>query len=266
MENKQGKILFIPHGGGPLPLLNDAGHNKMVEFLKRITSSIGKPSVILVISAHWEEDIVSITSADSPSLIYDYYGFPEESYNITYPVQGSPVFAEKIYQLLQQQDIEVKKDIERGLDHGVFVPLKIMYPDADVPCVQLSLHKSLEPQLHINIGKALSELRNENVLILGSGFSFHNLRALMSNTVNQVDEDNVAFEEWLIDTCTNQGLTTLERENRLKHWSEAPSARYCHPREEHLLPLHVCAGMASAAAELVFSGDVAGKKTSAFLW
>ena len=261
-----GSVLLIPHGGGPMPLLGDESHRSMVSFLKEIRPTLGDPSAILVISAHWEEDEAVITSGETPSLIYDYYGFPDEAYEIEYPVPGDPVLARKIYDLLQDSGIRTRLDDRRGFDHGLFVPLKIMFPEASIPCVQLSLINTLDPETHIEIGKALSDLRKENVLILGSGFSFHNLKAFFSQTTDVSDPKNEAFERWLIDTCTNENISDDEREMRLIEWSNAPFARYCHPREEHLLRLHVCFGLSNTIARLVFDGNVAGKKTSGFRW
>lgn len=259
-------VLFIPHGGGPLPLLGDRHHESMVRFLQEITPEFGKPSSILVISAHWEENTATITSGDSPSLIYDYYGFPDESYEIQYPAPGAPGLADKIHDLLTESNIESTMNDQRGFDHGLFVPLKLMYPLANIPCVQLSLLKSLDPEEHIRIGRALSALRNENILILGSGFSFHNLRAMMTGQSGQNDEKNEAFERWLVETCTDIKMNESERTERLSEWEQAPFARYCHPREEHLLPLHVCYGIGQKPAKLVFNDYMLGKKTSAFLW
>jgi 4,5-DOPA dioxygenase extradiol len=259
-------VLYIPHGGGPLPLLDDKGHQDMVSFLKGITSNLGKPSAILVISAHWEEDNATITSGKSPSLLYDYSGFPEEAYEIKYPATGNPGLAGKVFNLLQASGIEARLDSHRGFDHGLFVPLKIMFPGANIPCIQISLLTGLDPEAHIQLGRALSGLSNENVLILGSGLSFHNMRAFFSREAGTPDEKNEAFEHWLIDTCTNDALSENERARRLTAWSDAPYARYCHPREEHLLPLHVCYGFSGSAARLVYDGKVMGKRASAFLW
>ena len=258
-------VLFIPHGGGPLPLFGDESHLALVSFLKEITLSLPLPSSILIISAHWEEDIVTITNVKRPSLIYDYYGFPKEMYQIKYPAPGDPVLAKKIYKLFQDSGIETKLDEQRGFDHGMFIPLKIMFPEANIPCVQVSLLKNLDPESHIKIGKTLSKLRNENTLIIGSGFTFHNMKALMSQNAD-VDSKNEKFEQWLIDTCTNPNYSPSMKEQKLIDWSKAPFARYCQPREEHLLPLHVCVGAALSNAKLVFEGKVSGKKTSAFLW
>lgn len=271
MESDSAKILapvlFIPHGGGPLPLLGETSHRELVSFLKEIANTLGRPSAILVISAHWEENLVTITSGENPSLIYDYSGFPDAAYKIQYPAPGDPVLAGKLSRLLQAGGIKARLDDQRGFDHGLFVPLKIMYPQADIPCVQLSLVNNLVPEIHIGIGKALLALRKENVLVIGSGFTFHNLRAFRPGAVDNPDAGNEAFEQWLIDTCTNLEIPANEREKRLVEWANAPFARYCHPREEHLLPLHVCYGLSSnATARLMFDGKVIGKRTSAFLW
>ena len=265
---KKGTVLFIPHGGGPLPILGDSRHKEIIKFLKKIKFRINKPSSIIVISAHWEEDEVNITSGEKPSLIYDYYGFPEESYKITYPAPGNSKLANKIKKLLKAKDINSTLNPERGFDHGVFIPLKIMYPDASITCVQISLLKNLDPKKHIEMGKALSSLMDENILILGSGMSFHNLNILLSGS-ESTDSDNAKnkeFDDWLVNVCAGDKLNNVEKEKALIEWIKAPSARFCHPREEHLIPLHVCYGIKNKKADLVFNDNVIGKKVSAFLW
>ncbi|MBU0943060.1 MAG: dioxygenase [Proteobacteria bacterium] len=264
-EKQPGSVLFIPHGGGPLPLLGEESHEKLVAFLQGISQRFVEPAAIVVISAHWEEERATITSASAPPLLYDYSGFPDAAYKIEYPAPGHPILAHKMYDLLQESGVEARLDAHRPFDHGLFIPLKLMYPGAAIPCVQLSLLKSLDPERHIRIGRALSALRKENILILGSGFSFHNLRALLSDSGGP-DTQNEAFNHWLVETCTNPVLSSAEREKRLIAWSDAPFARYCHPREEHLLPLHVCCGLTDSPAKIVFDGKVMGKKVSAFLW
>ena len=259
-------VLFLSHGGGPMPLLGDASHHQLIQFTQEITQSFATPSAILVISAHWEEAQPTITSAAFPSLIYDYNGFPKEAYEIKYPASGAPELANKMFNLLNSAGIAAKLDDQRGFDHGVFVPLKLMYPQADIPCVQLSLVNSLKPNQHIQIGKALADLRKENVLIIGSGFTFHNMRVFFSATTNESQEKNVAFEQWLVDTSSSKQYTEAQREQRLIHWENAPAARYCHPREEHLLPLFVCYGAAGAAAKQVFELEILGKMSSAYIW
>jgi len=266
MKSHKSKILYIPHGGGPLPLFNDPGHKNMIKFLKEITPELGSPDSVLLISAHWEERVPTVTGAKYPELIYDYYGFPEETYQINYPAPGNPELAEKIFKLMNTQQIDANISPERGFDHGMFVPLKIMYPDANIPCVQLSLVRGLDSETHIKLGKVLSQLKNENILILGSGFSFHNLRALIMGDMRRKDIQNEEFEEWLTHTCISPDISEEQRASNLINWQSAPNARYCHPREEHLLPLHVCYGIANSEAELIFSDKILGKKASAFLW
>ncbi len=259
-------VLFIPHGGGPLPLLGDRHHAELVSFLGDITSTLGRPAAIAVISAHWVSDGVTITSGATPSLIYDYSGFPAEAYHIRYPAPGAPDLASRTGQLLRDNGIEARLDDQRGFDHGVYVPLKLMYPDAGIPCIQLSLVRGLDPEFHIRIGEALSALRRQNVLVMGSGFSFHNMRAFSFRGNTGPDPMNAAFEDWLLQTCTRGDLPEQERRQALIGWEDAPHARYCHPGEEHLLPLQVCYGVAGTAARRVFDGTVLGKQASAFLW
>lgn len=249
-----------------MPLLGDGGHRHMVDFLIRITAQLGEPSAILVISAHWEEDQATITSGKFPPIIYDYFGFPPESYQITYPAPGNPALARKIYELLKKSGIDARMDEQRGFDHGLFVPLKIMYPDARIPCVQLSLLEGLDPAAHIQLGKALSGLRDQNVLILGSGFSFHNMQAFFSSNAGQPDSKNESFQRWLIETCTDKNLSGEGREGKLINWQSAPFARYCHPREEHLIPLHVCTGLTGSSGSVAFDGQVLGKRAIGLLW
>jgi aromatic ring-opening dioxygenase catalytic subunit (LigB family) len=259
-------ILFFPHGGGPLPLLNEPGHANMNRFLRSYPETIPKPDAIIVISAHWEEPVIAITATQSPSLLYDYTGFPAETYEYEYPAPGNSELAERVQRLLQQAEIDCHLDHERGFDHGMFVPLMLMYPEADIPCIQISLAASLDAAEHVRIGKALTDLKTENLLILGSGFSFHNMKALMSKHDDSIDPRNQEFETWLAQTCSDPGLAETEREQSLINWETAPHARYCHPREEHLLPLQVCYGIGQSAAIMVFQDKVAGFITSAYQW
>jgi len=267
MENK-GQVLFIPHGGGPLPILGHKGHQQMVSFLKNFNQILSKPSAIIVISAHWEEDEVKITGGENPQLIYDYYGFPDESYKITYPAPGNVNLANKIKKLLDKDNIKSSLDKTRGFDHGVFIPLKLLYPDASIPCVQISLLKGLDPKKHIQIGKALRDLMNEDILIIGSGMSFHNLKILLSSSnISNEEEKNINdFDKWLVKIFTDKKITNNEREKEIINWANAPAAKFCHPREEHLIPLHVCMGIKSSSAKLVFNDKIMGATCSAFLW
>ena len=174
--------------------------------------------------------------------------------------------ANQVKQLLNESGIEAKLDKDRGFDHGLFVPLKIMYPDAGIPCIQLSLVKGLDPTEHIKIGLTLSGLEYENLLIIGSGFSFHNMKAFFSPDTDDSKMMNERFEEWLIDTCSNVHIEETERIKRLENWEYAPFARYCHPREEHLLPLHVCYGIANSACKKYIELRILHKKSSFYLW
>jgi aromatic ring-opening dioxygenase catalytic subunit (LigB family) len=263
-ENKT-QIVYFSHGGGPLPILGDPGHKAMVDFMIQLPSQLRKPDAILVISAHWEESAATLLGAQNPAMFYDYYGFPDQAYEITYPAPGSPEVANRISGYLENNNIPTYIDPQRGFDHGLFIPLKLMYPQADIPCLQLSLLRGLNPKAHIALGNALRELNNENILVIGSGFSFHNMRAFSWQGIGTPDPANDAFQNWLIEVCTGP-LPHSEREQRLIEWEKAPSARYCHPREEHLLPLHVCLGMADGPARLIFDDQILGKRGVAFMW
>jgi 4,5-DOPA dioxygenase extradiol len=259
------QAVFFSHGGGPLPILRDASHQAMVEFMTRLPARLAQPDAIIVVSAHWEEHAATLLGAPNPPMFYDYYGFPHRAYSITYPAPGQPALAERIAGLLEKEGIPARIDTRRGFDHGLFIPLKLMYPQADIPSIQLSLLRGLEPVAHLALGKALRELLSENILVIGSGFSFHNLNAFFSQTAGRPDAANEAFQDWLIETCTGS-LSQSEREQHLIEWEQAPSARYCHPREEHLLPLHVCVGMMGRPAAVAFDDQILGKRGVAFLW
>ena len=264
-STRAAQIVFLSHGGGPLPILGDPGHKAMVEFMKWLPSRLKKPDAILAVSAHWEEPAATLLSAKNPPMLYDYYGFPDQAYSITYPAPGNPELAERVAGMLRKNNISVRMDNQRGFDHGVFIPLKLMYPQADIPVIQLSLIRGLNPAAHVALGRALRELLTENILVVGSGFTFHNQNAFFGRSGNGSDPRNDAFQDWLIETCTGP-FAQAEREQRLIDWEKVPNARYCHPREEHLLPLHVCQGMANEAAEVVFDDQILGKRGVAFLW
>ncbi len=260
------KALFISHGGGPLPLLGDPAHQEMVSCLTNIAVSFPKPDALVVVSAHWEEKIPTITSGQSPSLIYDYYGFPVESYEIQYPCLGKPSLAAEIQRLLATAGIDSRLDTSTLTDHGVFVPLKIMYPEANIPCVQLSLVDTLDPSLHIEIGRSLKELSRQNVLVIGSGFSFHNLKAFFFFFFEESKRLNHSFEGWLEKVCSGREYREEDRAEMLIRWDVAPGARFCHPREEHLLPLHVCYGVAQSPSSEQFRIDIMNKESSFYVW
>lgn len=264
---RKGTVVYLSHGGGPLPILGDPSHEAMVQFMEHLPTWITKPDAIIVVSAHWEESEATLLGASNPTLFYDYYGFPEAAYDITYPAAGDPDLASRIVALLQRKQIGGRVDNERGFDHGLFIPLKLMYPNAEIPAIQLSLVSGLKPATHIALGKALRELMHENILVIGSGFSFHNMQAFLRDGAEPSDRANEAFQDWLVETCTKP-MGQDEREDRLINWEQAPSARYCHPREEHLLPLHVCVGVAgeNVGASQIFDDYILGKRAVAFKW
>lgn len=260
------QILYLSHGGGPMPLLNDPAHQEMLTRLGKFAEELARPSAILIISAHWEAAVPTVTASARPSLIYDYYGFPEETYQIQYPCPGEPELARQVHQALLQAGIPARMDEQRGLDHGVFVPMKLMYPKADIPCVQLSLVDSLDAGVHLAIGRALRALKYDNLLVIGSGFSFHNMKAFYTPETPDIRARNDAFQDWLETTCTDPDLSEQERSRRLEHWQQAPHARFCHPREEHLLPLHVCYGLAGRPCRQAVSARILGKRSEMFCW
>ena len=249
-------VVFLPHGGGPWPFV-ELGFDKqemaaLADYLRSVAAVPRQaPRALLVVSAHWEEDVPTVMAAARPPMLYDYYGFPPESYQITWPAPGDPSLAARVRQLLGGAGIPSAEDAKRGFDHGTFVPLKLAYPDAEVPTVQLSLRRGLDPEQHLAIGRALAPLRDEGVFIVGSGMTFHNLRAFRDPRARPVSEE---FDAWLRASAL---LPQGPRDGRLVDWELAPQARVCHPREEHLLPLMVIAGAAGADRGTVGYGSVA---------
>ncbi len=238
--------LFIPHGGGPCFFMEWTSGpadtwKRMEAWLRAIEGSLpSTPKAILVISGHWETNVPTVTTSPAPPLIYDYSGFPKHTYELTWPAPGSPALAARVRTLLGDAGIESAADAEHGFDHGVFIPLKVAFPEARIPTVQLSLVRDLDPARHIAIGRALEPLRDEGVLILGSGMSYHNMRGFMTGSGREHSEK---FDAWLAEAIAKP---PADRDRELVEWRKAPSAADAHPREEHLLPLMVAAGAASA--------------------
>jgi len=231
---------FLSHGGGPWPWLTGPMRDAMGELeasLRRLPAELPTaPTAILMVSGHWEEPTFTVQTSPNPPMVYDYGGFPEHTYRISYPAPGSPALASRVAELLRAAAIPVAEDPTRGFDHGMFAPMAAAWPDADVPVVQISLKRGYDPEEHLAVGRALAPLRDEGVLILGSGLSYHNL-GLMGPGASGPSK---AFDDWL-------GAVLLEREGAerseaLVHWASAPSARVAHPREDHLLPLMVIVG------------------------
>ncbi|HEY6530300.1 MAG TPA: class III extradiol ring-cleavage dioxygenase [Cellvibrionaceae bacterium] len=259
-------VVYLPHGGGPLPLLGDTAHVSLTQYMRSL-SQLPKPAVILLISAHWEAKCAQFTASAQPDLIFDYSGFPEQCYEYRYAAPGAPEQVHTWVQRLNNLNIPAQAEPTRGWDHGCFVPLLLSHPQADIPVVQLSLLKGLDPAAHIALGEALAPLRREGVVIIGSGLSFHNMAAFFSPST-AARQQSEAFDNWLYECLCNHNLNHNEQCARLIHWQQAPSARFCHPREEHLLPLHVCLGAAaeSELAERSYSDYLMGAKVSGFTW
>jgi aromatic ring-opening dioxygenase catalytic subunit (LigB family) len=232
---------FIPHGGGPCFFMESdppETWDKLAAWLHALPSTLPeKPKAIIVISGHWEEHPVAVNGGAHPPLLFDYYGFPPHTYELTYPAPGAPELAARIAALIEPTKIPIRLEKERGLDHGVFVPFKVIFPQAEVPLVQLSLHPSLDPRVHLVLGSALAPLRDEGVWIVGSGMSYHNLRRFRSQT----NPGAKAFDDWLGPAVE---AAPQERVQNLIDWASAPSARDAQPREDHLVPLFVAAGAA----------------------
>jgi aromatic ring-opening dioxygenase catalytic subunit (LigB family) len=260
--------LFIPHGGGPCffmdwPVGPKDTWDRMAAYLRGIGGAVGvRPKAVLVISAHWEEDRPTVTAGGAPALIFDYYGFPEHTYRLRYPAPGSPELAARVRALLAAAGIESGEDAARGFDHGVFIPFLLIYPEADLPIVQLSLRSGLDPAAHLEIGRALAPLRDEGVLIVGSGMSYHNLRAFMAADA-RAGAASERFDAWLSEAV--EDADPGARNRKLAAWAEAPAALDCHPRSEHLAPLFVAAGAAGAdRGRRTYSDRVLGKAVSGF--
>ncbi|NBV41641.1 dioxygenase [bacterium] len=235
---------YISHGGGPWPYMNGPmrdAHAQLEAFLKAFPRDVGlMPKGILVISAHWEETKFSVMANPAPTMIYDYSGFPEETYSVRYRAPGSPELAEQVHALLQKRGFVVEMNHTRGYDHGTYVPFSVAFPDENVPIIQLSIHRDYNPEVHLAVGRALAPLREKEILIVGSGASYHNLRDMGSGAKNT----SHAFDYWLTQSLCTVG--SEERSRRLRHWTDAPSARAVHPREDHLVPLFVAVGAAES--------------------
>jgi aromatic ring-opening dioxygenase catalytic subunit (LigB family) len=256
--------LYIPHGGGQCFFMDpppDDPHrwDGLASYLGGIDASLGaRPRAVLVISGHWETEQPTVNMAERPTLLFDYYGFPERTYRLKYPVAGAPDLEPRVRSLLAAAGFDLNLDSKRGLDHGVFVPFMLIYPRADVPIMQLSLQHNLDPSQHLAIGRALAPLRNQGVLIVGSGMSYHNLAAMFSGNGAEAAE---AFDGWLEETIKDPQA----RDRRLTAWRDAPGGRESHPRAEHLLPLMVAAGAAAGESGIrTFSESIAGKPISGF--
>jgi aromatic ring-opening dioxygenase catalytic subunit (LigB family) len=264
-SNAKQPAIFLPHGGGPCFFMDwNWGPAdtwlKTQHFLEGLAATLpATPKAMVVISGHWEEPAFTVGTAAQPRLIFDYSGFPEHTYRLTWPAPGDPALAARVTEMLKQAGLPTKSDPTRGYDHGVFVPLKVMFPQAEIPVVTLSLAASLDPELHLAAGRALAPLRDEGILIVGSGMSYHNLRAYFQPATAKRAH---AFDAWLTQAVES---AAAERDVKLTHWREAPFASFAHPREEHLIPLLVAAGAGgTAAGARIFTDEPMGAAISAY--
>jgi aromatic ring-opening dioxygenase catalytic subunit (LigB family) len=264
-ESKRQPSLFIPHGGGPCFFMDWTWGpadtwNATQRFLEGLAGTLpSKPKALLVISGHWEEAAFTASAAAEPRLIFDYSGFPEHTYRLTWPAPGSPELAARVAGLVKAAGLPAGISQTRGFDHGVFVPLKVAFPEAEIPVATLSLAGSLDPATHIALGRALAPLREEGVLIVGSGMSFHNLRGYGRP---ETRDRAKAFDDWLTRAVESPDS---ERAALLRDWRRAPFAEFAHPREEHLAPLFVAAGAGgSEPGRRVFGDEPMGAAISAY--
>ncbi len=235
-------VYFVSHGGGPWPYVDNMRpmYAKTAREFSALPGRLpAKPKAVLVISGHWEAQDFTVSTATQPPMEYDYYGFPEHTYHISYPAPGSPALAARVKTLLADAGLNPREDASRGFDHGTFVPLGLMFPEADVPVVMLSLKSNYDAIEHIKVGQALAPLRDENVLIIGSGLTYHNMRGFRRPESTPIAE---AFEAYLNTAIAQPDAST--RNQMLVRWESAPGARLAHPQEDHLLPLMVVAGAA----------------------
>lgn len=256
--------IYLPHGGGPCFFMDwtmgpKDTWDRTAAYLRGLNASLpATPRAIVVISAHWETPVPTVMTGANPSLFFDYYGFPPHTYQLTWPAPGAPALAARVREQLRAAGIDSAEDAGRGFDHGVFIPLKVAYPEAEIPTIQLSLQAGLDPAAHLAIGRALAPLRDEGVLLVGSGMSYHNMRGFMRPASL---EHSLRFDAWLVQASQ---APAAERDALLARWSSAPSARESHPREEHLLPLMVVAGAAGEdAGRQAFHDQVMGVGISA---
>jgi aromatic ring-opening dioxygenase catalytic subunit (LigB family) len=261
MQDGKQPALFIPHGGGPCFFMDDPRGiwRGMEAYLRSIAATLpARPRAILVVSGHWETEGFAFTGAERPTLVYDYYNFPPHTYDLRYDAPGDPALAARGAKLLRGAGLPATVDAARGLDHGVFVPLKVAFPEAAIPVVEMSVDLNLDPALHLAAGRALAPLRDQGVLIVGSGMSFHNMRGYGDPRFTAPSD---AFDAWLTKAVEADAES---RSSDLTRWESAPAARASHPREEHLIPLMVAAGASDAPGRRDYNEHVLETAISGF--
>lgn len=226
--------LFVSHGS-PLLALEPSTTR---DFLGRLGRQLGRPDAIVVLSAHWQAECPTVGAAARPDTIHDFRGFPKALYQLDYPAPGDPVLAGRVLQLLGDAGLSGRADPGRGLDHGAWMPLSMLYPDADVPVLQIALQGSLGPAHHLALGRALRPLREDGVLILGSGSLTHNLAEFRGQPLDSAPEPYVSeFANWVADAVAED-----RRDDLVAYRDLAPHGTRAHPSEEHLLPLFAALG------------------------
>ncbi len=267
MSESKLPVAFVSHGGGPWPILSLDGFNEperlsLYNYMKSISQTPKmQPKALLVISAHWEESKFTINTNPNPELLYDYYGFPPKAYDFDWPVKNDLSVVNEVKMALNIAGIGFNEDDQRDYDHGIFIPLMPAYPDAAIPVIQISLNANLSPEDHFNFGSAMAPLREKGIFIIGSGNSYHNVRSMFKPSPKAISASK-EFDEWLKATLR---LNADERKKAILNWENAPGARECHPREEHLIPLMVIMGAAkNDAAKISWTGTINGTSNTAF--
>src|SRR6201988_1712978 len=231
---------YLTHGGGPWPYMTGPfrGNFSVLEArLKDLPQQLPvKPKAILVVSGHWEENDFAVMARPTPPMVYDFGGFPKEPYQIRYSAPGSPELARRAHSLIQAAGLPTQLDPKRGFDRGTYSLLAVTHPEADVPVIQVAIRCDYDPESHLNLGRALAPLRDEGILIIGSGSSYHNFHP------KDPGEESAQLDSWLVETLVDSPPT--RRFERLLEWDHAPAARLAHPREDHLVPLFVAVGAA----------------------
>ena len=241
--------IFLSHGAPDLAIRDGA----VSDFLRSLHQQFPKPKAILVISAHWNTDLPTVSAATNPRTIYDFSGFPSQLYELSYPASGSPELSDRVVELLTQAGMPCETHPTRGLDHGAWTPLLLAYPAADIPVTQLSIQSHRDPLHHWQIGKALEALRHEGVLIIGSGSATHNMYAFNESYNAETPDWVRVFDQWLA-----QNIAEGNQEALLQYRQHAPYAKENHPTDEHLMPLFVAMGAGGAKGKQLHSSYTYG--------
>lgn len=268
-------VIALSHGGGPMPVLGDPTHSHVANSLRSRVPDIlglntpGRPRAIVVVTAHWTERVPHVSCASQPRLLFDYSGFPPESYKLKYDAPGSPKVARQVASAMKSEGLEPQLDSERGWDHGVFIPMILIHPPADIPVVQVSVLDRESPQSHLAMGKALGSLRDDNIAIVASGFAtMHNIRLLFSG-VTSTPEFRALNHDWSrAVTAAVEESNPESRQKALENWRSFPSAYKMHPPggAEHFLPLLVAAGAAGSQKAKHYEDDFMGVDMYSYYW